>query len=230
LSWRAWARRDAWVLALGLVLLALWEASRLDMPLQRLAGGPQGFPWVDAWFTKVLLHQGGRWLAGALLVLQLAALWRRPGAGQPRRSERAVALCITVAAMAWVPVLKRLSHTSCPYNLKEFGGTVPYVPHWVLNVVDGGPGHCFPSGHAVAAFGFFSLYFLWRSHSPARARAWLCGVLAMGSLFAWAQLVRGAHFASHSMWSAWWCYGVCALAFAAASAWRARQPNRLPVV
>jgi membrane-associated PAP2 superfamily phosphatase len=222
LTWRAWARRDALVLALGLVLLALWEASRLDMPLERLAGGPQGFPWANAWFTHRFLHDGGRWLAAAVLVLQLATLWRPPTAGQPSRGERGVALGITVAAMAWVPVLKRFSHTSCPYTLAEFGGTVPYVPHWVLNVVDGGPGHCFPSGHAVAAFGFFSLYFLWRSHSLVRARLWLRGVLALGSLFAWAQLMRGAHFASHSLWSAWWCFGVCALAFAAAGAWRAR--------
>jgi membrane-associated PAP2 superfamily phosphatase len=219
MTWRAWARRDALVLALGLLLLALWEASRWDMPLQRLAGGPQGFPLANAWFTKQLLHEGGRWLAAGVLVLQLAALWRRPRAGAPGRGERAFAIAITVAAMAWVPVLKRFSHTSCPYNLVEFGGTVPYVPHWVLNLVDGGPGHCFPSGHAVAAFGFFSLYFLWRGHDARRARTWRWGVLAVGTVFAWAQLVRGAHFASHSMWSAWWCYGVCAAAFALRGAW-----------
>jgi membrane-associated PAP2 superfamily phosphatase len=34
----------------------------------------------------------------------------------------------------------------------------------------------------------------------------LLGVLAFGSLFAWAQMARGAHYPSHSLWSAWLCW------------------------
>jgi membrane-associated PAP2 superfamily phosphatase len=37
-------------------------------------------------------------------------------------------------------------------------------------------------------------------------------VCVAGALFGWAQLARGAHFASHTMWSAWLCWTLCAVA------------------
>ena len=105
--------------------------------------------------------------------------------------------------MALVPLHKRISLTSCPWSLREFGGVAEYVSHWLPGVADGGPGGCFPSGHAVAAFGFFAVYFLWRGHRPALARAVLAAVLVTGALFALAQLACGVHSLSHVQWSAW---------------------------
>jgi membrane-associated PAP2 superfamily phosphatase len=37
-------------------------------------------------------------------------------------------------------------------------------------------------------------------------------VLLFGAVFAWAQLARGAHYASHSLWSAWLCAALAAVA------------------
>lgn len=108
--------------------------------------------------------------------------------------------------------LRRLSHASCPWDLAEFGGTVAYVPHWAWGGRDAGPGHCFPSAHAASAFAFLSQYFLWRGHRPRRARRLLCAVLGVGLLTGWTQLVRGAHFPSHTLWSAWLCWTMCVLA------------------
>jgi membrane-associated PAP2 superfamily phosphatase len=34
----------------------------------------------------------------------------------------------------------------------------------------------------------------------------LTAILVLGALFGWAQLARGAHFASHTLWSAWLCW------------------------
>ena len=50
----------------------------------------------------------------------------------------------TVACAALIPLIKRLSATSCPWSLAEFGGSVvQFVPHWVRGVTDGGPdGEC----------------------------------------------------------------------------------------
>ena len=36
--------------------------------------------------------------------------------------------------------------------------------------------------------------------------------LGFGLLFGWARLARGAHFPSHTMWSAWLCWTIGALA------------------
>lgn len=190
---------------LALAALLAWEASGLDLALGGLFGGPAGFPWRDAWITRDLLHGGGRWLAGALLAL-VAVDAARPLLPGPTRRERLWGLLVVLGSLVAVPLLKRGSSTSCPWDLAAFGGSAPYVPHWLPGIADGGPGHCFPSGHAVAAFAFVALWFVWRPHRPRAALVLLGAVLAFGTLFAWAQLARGAHFASHSAWSAWLCW------------------------
>jgi len=215
-------RRDWLLAAAGLVLLVLWEASGLDLPLQRLVGGHGGFPWRDALLTRTILHDSGRALAWCLFVVMIGEAMLPFGSGAPDRAaaeaasgggptrrERWVWIAATVVCLFLVPALKRLSHTSCPWDLAEFGGFAHYVPHWRLGLADGGPGHCFPSGHAVAAFGFFSVYFAWRQHRPRLANSVLAAVWIAGVLFGAAQYARGAHFVSHTLWSAWLCWVVC---------------------
>lgn len=207
---RAASRRDAWLTCGTLLILLLWDAAGLDLPLTRWIATPQGFPWRDSLLASGLLHDGGRLLGWAVLSL---LVWdaARPLAEGPSRAERARAIRVVLAGLLLVPLLKRFSATSCPWDLAEFGGTVPYVPHWITGLTDGGPGHCFPSGHAVAAFAFLGVYFLWRPHRPRVARAVLVLVLGAGLAFGWAQWARGAHFVSHILWSAWLCWVIAAL-------------------
>lgn len=192
---------------LGLAALLLWEYSGRDLWLAHLYGDASGFAWRDAWATRTLLHDGGRWLS-VLLLAGVALDARGTAQGAPSLRDRLYWLAVIVASLLLVPALKRFSLTSCPWDLAEFGGAAAYVPHWLPGVADGGPGHCFPSGHAVAAFAFFGLYFLWRPHRPRLARASLVATLVVGAAFGWAQLARGAHFASHTLWSAWMCWTV----------------------
>lgn len=208
-------RVDLGVTLAALALLLAWDLSGLDLAAARLFGNAQGFAWSDHIVTSRLLHDGGRLVALLLLAgMVLRAVWPGTAAGPSRRSRWAW-VGVTLLAALLVPAIKRLSSTSCPWSLAEFGGTARYVSHWQWGVPDGASGHCFPSGHAVAAFAFFSLYFMWRPHRRSRARAWLAAVLVAGTLFGLAQLARGAHYPSHTMWSAWLCWTLCAGAAAA---------------
>ena len=201
-------RRDVLVSVAALALMLAWEASGLDLTLAGWFADATGFAARDAWWSRHLLHDGGRWLAAvALLATTIAASLSDKEQAMPRRTRMAWLLAVLVA-LVLVPTLKRFSQSSCPWDLLAFGGSVPYVPHWLLGVADGGPGHCFPSGHAVAAFAFLPLYFQWRVQRPELARAVLAAVLLAGALFGWAQLARGAHFPSHTLWSAWLCWVV----------------------
>jgi membrane-associated PAP2 superfamily phosphatase len=231
----AWRRDAAWALA-GLALLAAWDASGLDLAAARLFGSAQGFAPRDTWWANRVLHDGGRWAAWAVLAALALPLLRRPPAAaappQPGRGERGFWVLAMLLTALVVPLLKRASLTSCPWDLAEFGGTARYVSHWLPGVADGGGGHCFPSGHAVSAFVFFGAVLLWRPHQPARARLWLLGVGLAGVLLGLAQLVRGAHYPSHTLWTAWVCWVVLAAADAARR-WRtmrctpaAPQPRR----
>ena len=206
------ARRDSSITLLTLLSLLVWDASGLDLPAARLFGTAQGFVWRDTWWASAVLHDGGRMLAWLVLAAVMLATLRTPATAQPSRAQRWRWIGVMLLCVVAVPALKRLSLSSCPWELAEFGGAAHYVSHWQLGLGDGGPGHCFPSGHAVAAFAFFGLYFLWRDHAPRRAIAWLAIVGLAGLLFGAAQLARGAHYPSHTLWSAWLCWTLCVLA------------------
>lgn len=202
-AWRALPRDIALLLAC-LALILAWEMTGWDLATARWVGSHAGFAWRDAWWARSLLHDGGRWLSLALLAL-LAWDAARPLLPGPRRRERVFWLAVVITCALAIPALKQLSATSCPWDLAEFGGAAPYVPHWLPGLRDGGPGHCFPSGHAVSAFAFLGTAMMWRPHRPALARGLLVAIVLMGLLYGGVQFLRGAHFVSHTLWTAWLC-------------------------
>jgi len=229
-AWRAGAlppwRLSAWqidlvVALLGLLALLAWEVAGQDLAVSRHFGTHDGFAWRNAWFTRALVHDGGRALGWCVMAFMVGrALWHTDDAAARRR--RWYWIGATLLCLLLVPTIKQLTASSCPWDLAEFGGVAVYVPHWRLFVRDGGPGHCFPSGHAVAAFAFLTLYFDWRDLRPRLARTCLALVCVAGALYGWAQLARGAHFVSHTLWSAWLCWVVCALA----AYWQVQRETR----
>ncbi|RJP67821.1 MAG: phosphatase PAP2 family protein [Comamonadaceae bacterium] len=223
------ALRDAVGVCVLLMLLMLWELSRLDLPLARLYGSSQGFPWRNHWLTGGVLHGGAR--AVALGVLAYAVLSIRVSVPVLRSvSQRdriwmvgSILLCVTL-----IPLLKQASSTSCPWSLVEFGGEAQYVPHWLLGYGDGGPGGCFPAGHASSAFGFLAGWFALRESAPRAARWWLILTVTIGLLLGWVQMMRGAHYLSHSLWTAWICWAVTTASFHSTRRWRDRCSCRVP--
>jgi membrane-associated PAP2 superfamily phosphatase len=205
------SRGDALLLAVAALLLLCWDRFGWDHDVSRWFGGASGFVWRDAWVTSSLLHQGGRVVAWCVVALLLVHCWRPLPLISPaqNRRQRFFMLVAVLLCTALLPALKQFSTTSCPWDLREFGGVAAYVSHWdamLKGMPDGGPGRCFPSGHAVAAFAFFPVYFALRRDAPQRARYWLLAVVLMGLVFGVAQLVRGAHYVSHTLWSAWLCW------------------------
>jgi membrane-associated PAP2 superfamily phosphatase len=205
-------------LAVALVALALllgWDASGLDLVVTRWFGTPAGFPWRDHWLTSQVFHGGGRALGWLVLITLAVNVWRPVVDGLSRR-QRWRWLAVTLLCMLAVPALKRISATSCPWDLAEFGGIAAYVSHWRFGVGDGGPGHCFPSGHAVSAFGFLCGWFELRHRHLRLARTWLAVTVVIGLLYGTAQLARGAHHVSHTLWTAWLCWAICTAVYAVA--------------
>jgi membrane-associated PAP2 superfamily phosphatase len=205
------SRRDLLITLAALAALVLWEASAWDRALAGVYGNASGFALREHWFFARGLHNGGRVLSGVALAAVMA--WAAFGNAQVMaRRLRWAWFGVVLLCLIAVPAFKRFSRTSCPWDLNGFGGRFDFVPHWLPGVFDGGPGHCFPSGHAVAAFTFLPLYFQWRRSRPRTAHLLLAATLGFGLLFGWAQLARGAHFPSHTMWSAWLCWTIGAIA------------------
>jgi len=204
-------RRAAALALLALLPLMLWELAAGDLPLSRLFGNARGFAWRNDWWLSTVLHDGTRHLAWVLALLLAVNVWR-PMTPALTRRERVWWLIATLAGAALVPLVKQQSLTSCPWDLAEFGGLAHHVPHWLqlgpLAQPDGGGGHCFPSGHATSAFAFFSGGFALRRAHPVAARRWMFAVLVLGLALGGVQLARGAHFASHALWSGWLCFSL----------------------
>ena len=195
------------LILLFLVLVLLWDASGLDLALAQAMGTPTGFPWRQNWFLVHVMHKGGKNLSWVVfMALLLAIFWPVGFLRRLGQRDRVQLVVVAVAALAVISVMKRISSTSCPWSLQEFGGAARYVSHWAWGVHDGGGGKCFPAGHASAAFAYLGGYFVWRRASPAVARGWLVCTVIAGLLFGFAQQWRGAHFMSHTLWTAWLCW------------------------
>jgi membrane-associated PAP2 superfamily phosphatase len=111
-----------------------------------------------------------------------------------------------LSALLSVTLTKGFSQTSCPWDLQAFGGVVPYVSHWNIWMSDGGGGHCFPAGHASTGFAFMASFFALKQAGAKSALRWLILAMIAGFVLGISQQMRGAHFMSHTLWTAWLCW------------------------
>lgn len=191
----------------ALACLLAWDAGSADLALAQWFGTPMGFSLRGHWFLVDVMHQGARLASWAFLGFLLIGIRWPQGVlrrlGMAERMQLALTVLVSVAV---VSSLKQASHTSCPWDLRIFGGVARYVSHWDWGVPDGGPGGCFPAGHASSAFACLGGYFVFRRASPHTARVWLVVVLALGLVLGIGQQLRGAHYMSHTLWTAWLCW------------------------
>ena len=204
--WRA----DAWVSLLSLVLLLAWDFSGADLPMAQWWGQADGFPLREDWWMVKVMHEGMRTAGWLVLLSLLAGIWRPWGTLRHlATADRACLFLSVLLALLSVTLVKGLSQTSCPWDLQAFGGMSPYISHWDFSQKDGGGGHCFPAGHASTGFAFMAAYFSLRQGGAPAARQWLMGAILVGCVLGISQQMRGAHFMSHTLWTAWlsWTVG-----------------------
>ena len=222
LNWRA-----VWIGTLAALLgLILLEATSIDLTLARLSYDPlRGvFPLREHFLTTRVAHDGIKFISVLMFGWILVSVWRPVGVlSRLDRGRRlylfvAVAVCLVV-----VSTLKRSSALHCPWGLIEFGGSHPYLRLFDTLPAGWQRGACFPAGHALSAFGYIGGYFALRDVDRRMARAWLVAVILAGAWAGVSQQLRGAHFLSHTLWTAWLTWTL-----SAAIAWLAR--HRLPPV
>lgn len=209
----------AWRVTTLLMLgcLVAWDASGLDLRVMAGLGNAAGFPLREQWWLETVLHSAARQLALVVFVGLWLMVWRPVGVFRHyRRMERVEMVVGVTVALLTISSLKRFSLTSCPWDLQSFGGLATYVSHWQWGVTDGGSGGCFPGGHASSAFAFVALVLPGLARGPGTAQRrlalWtLTGVVLAGLVLGGAQTLRGAHYPSHTLWTAWICWVVVSL-------------------
>lgn len=199
----------SWTL-IALACVLAWDMSGLDMPMAHWFGTSEGFALKNDWFMANIAHEGARKLAWVIVMALSLMIWWPLGLLRQVPDARRIQLVVSaLVSLLILTLIKRTSATSCPWDIADFGGVGHYLSHWAWGVTDGGGGHCFPAGHASAGFAFISGYFALRHNLPGAARLWLAAALIAGFALGLAQQMRGAHFMSHTLWTAWLCWTSC---------------------
>lgn len=174
-----------------------------------------GFPMRRSGWFEAIGHDLLKMLPIGIGLLALAAAIASPWL-TPLRRWRAI-LWSVFAAMCIGPglitALKQVTAAHCPWDLARYGGYAEYVHTWFATS-RADSGRCLPSGHAGAGFSLLALYFAGWASGHAGWRWWglAIGVVA-GIVFSVVRTVQGAHFVSHSLWSALIDWLVASLVF-----------------
>jgi membrane-associated PAP2 superfamily phosphatase len=209
---RFYAWHVGFPLLLGLLLIAVFEATTLDRMLSDLFYDPAAreFPLRRDGFLEQIVHRGGRYLV-VLVAVGALGIWAssfvRAGTRPLRRPALYVLLCLALGP-GIVAGLKTLTNKHCPYDLATYGGFAEYTRLFESAPPGQKPGRCFPGGHASGGFALMAFYFVWRRRRPGWAAAALVSGFAYGFSLGFGRIMQGAHFLSHNLWAALVCWFV----------------------
>ena len=198
------------LLLMASLVLVIGQYTDLDLMLTDLYfdAGQKVFPWRRSWFATDFMHGTVKnviyWIGFAILGVALLDLARpvRRMTALLRMQLRIVVLTLLIAPLT-VSALKQTSNMHCPWSIDIYGGSEP-----LLRVLDWVPqgwhaGHCFPAGHASTGMWLAALAVFWLPHKPRRALIVFLGGIGAGLILGWVQQMRGAHFLTHTLATAW---------------------------
>ena len=204
-----------WRVVGGIVLsalLILWigNNTNIDLALADAAydAATHTFPMQHAWiaerFNHVILKSALSVLGASVIVL---ALWDKLRPYRSWTASRRIGIRVVAMSAVLVPsaisLMKHASVSHCPWDLQRYGGTEPYVRllEWMPAGISAG--HCMPAGHASSALWLISIAAFWWPHRRRTAILVAGAMLTLGLTVGWLQQLRGAHFLTHTLWSAW---------------------------
>lgn len=197
-----------------------------DWILQRFYDpAAKAFPLRNDFWTSTVMHTGGRRLMIAV-ALVVVATWllslRVRRLHEWRRLLGYLLICVLLSVTV-VNLGKRGTNVDCPWDLDGYGGTRAYFGLLQDKPQDLPIGHCFPGGHSSGGFAWFALFFVGRRRGYRPAWLLLTPAGTIGMVFAVDQWIRGAHFPSHDLTTAYLCW-MLALAIYAWMFRRHEQP------
>lgn len=195
------------IAAILLMAMALWTDWDVRLADSAFDASAKTFPLRHAWLTETFNHVIlKRVLSGLALVVIVAVLWdaasRQRWSWLLRFQLRVIALSAVMVPTA-ISLIKQISDSHCPWDLQRYGGAEPYVRLFEHLPAGIAPGHCMPGGHASSALWMVSFAIMYVPYRLTRAALSLAILLMLGIGVGWLQQLRGAHFLSHTLWSAW---------------------------
>lgn len=195
------------ILTTGLLLLltlAVFETTSLDLLVQDHLYDPVRGWCVDrnAPLPKLIFYDAPKVVIGVIgaVLLVCLAVPASKSAKLPfsRREAAFLLVCIGLIPLT-AGVLKKTTGVFGPWKIARYGGEQPYrtlfeaIPH----VAGQERGRGFPAAHCSGAFALMGLYFVAKGRTARRAGL-ACG-LAAGWTVGVYQMLKGAHYLSHTV-------------------------------
>ena len=199
--------------AIAALVLLLLELTSLDMDLARIFYDPAagGFVGRHSYFLETILHTRAKQVVIGFSVFAILGYIGCFFVSRLKPFKRELGCLVLSLALAtsFVTPMKAVTAVQCPWSLKEFGGKETYSELLSPRPQTDKPGRCWPGGHAATGFTLFALFFVLRDRRPRMARSALVLAFGLGTVFSIGRMMQGAHFFSHNLWTAIFCWLIC---------------------
>jgi len=192
------------------LVLVLLELTDLDMAIARLFFDQATGEFIGrhSYFLEDILHDRAKQVVIGFGLLAIAGY----GASfvlarlKPIRRELGCLVLALGLSTGFVTPLKAATAVQCPWSLSQFGGQETYSKLMEARPQTDKPGRCWPGGHAATGFALFALFFALRDRRPRLAKVALAAAFTLGTVFSIGRMLQGAHFFSHNVWTAVFCW------------------------
>lgn len=170
-------------------------------------------PWVGTfgefalkgdWYLAKLNHTYVKQMITAVY-LSFFILWCasfKVGKLKSKRWQYGYMFWVSMLCTCIIGFMKAHAAHACPWDM-----THPTATGFIWDF-SATAGHCFPGGHASTGFALVTGYFVYRLDQTNRAWFYLFAGILLGFAMGWAQMMRGAHFISHNLWTGWICLAI----------------------
>ncbi|MCU1763381.1 phosphatase PAP2 family protein [Pseudomonas sp. 14P_8.1_Bac3] len=195
------------------IILLLLELTSLDMDLATLFYDPTAGDFIGrhSYFLEDILHDRAKQLVIAFSVFAILGFIGAFFIARLKPFKRELG-CLVLSlglATSFVTPVKAVTAVQCPWSLEQFGGHEKYSELLSPRPATDKPGRCWPGGHAATGFTLFALFFVLRDRRPRLARKAFIFAFALGTVFSVGRMMQGAHFFSHNVWTAIFCWLIC---------------------
>ncbi|MFS2069563.1 phosphatase PAP2 family protein [Pseudomonas sp. CT11-2] len=199
--------------AIAAITLLLLELTSLDMDLAKLFYDPVAGAFIGrhSYFLEDILHDRAKQVVIAFSVFSILGFVGSFFIERLKPFKREMGCLVLSLALStsFVTPLKAATAVQCPWSLEQFGGHETYSELLSPRPHTDKPGRCWPGGHAATGFTLFALFFVLRDRRPRLARYAFIFAFTLGSVFSIGRMMQGAHFFSHNVWTAVFCWLFC---------------------